>query len=192
MRWRIFFLHPRNSHAYYTRTPIGSPPNASASHFAGQWAALPAAATGGARRPRPRSGGPRLRGNRGPACLLRLDGHAGREGAGMTSPAMQAALRRIELAFANPNGRFVHNAKLALKVGAQDPESRARYGFIAYEIPAALDVDAVIYHVANLLRAERAHGDPRFGRACATPACSRRCCACAGSGAASRSACPKF
>jgi hypothetical protein len=46
----------------------------------------------------------------------------------MATPALQAALDRIALAFANPNGRAKRMAKTMLRLGAEHPAARARYG----------------------------------------------------------------
>jgi len=80
----------------------------------------------------------------------------------MTSPALATALRRIELAFANPNGRYIANARLALKLGHRDAESRARYGWILYEMPDAQDLSGAIHHVGVLLEAEQRAHDRSF------------------------------
>jgi hypothetical protein len=74
----------------------------------------------------------------------------------MSSPALQAALDRIALAFANPNGRAKRMAKTMLRLGAQHPAARARYGDWAGRIEdRGLDLAGALIVLEQALRHER-------------------------------------
>jgi hypothetical protein len=74
----------------------------------------------------------------------------------MPSPALRAALDRIGLAFANPNGRAKSMAKAMLRIGAAHPAARARYGDWAEHAAArGLNLDGTLTVLDHALARER-------------------------------------
>lgn len=70
----------------------------------------------------------------------------------MTSPALAAALRKIDLTFGRPNGMALRYAKQALALGASHPMPRARYAaLVTMAADGDWDLDTSIRNADGLL-----------------------------------------
>lgn len=74
----------------------------------------------------------------------------------MNSPALQRALDRIEIEFANPNGRAISMARHALRHGAAEPGARARYEVLAtIAADCRYDMDSAVNWLNGYIASER-------------------------------------
>lgn len=71
-------------------------------------------------------------------------------------PVFNAALEKVRISFANPNGRAKRMAKATLRHGAGDPGTRARYSGVAWQaVDLRLDADGAIIVLTRRIRDER-------------------------------------